>query len=155
MIVYRNPRPEQMGEVLHLRWNVLRDPELPLNEAEVTDIYDADPATEHGALYSVQFGVNLVSTGRIHTPVEAPETRQIRYMATQPTWRGKGLGTLLLRRMEELTLAKGAPVRPELIWANARIAALSLYEKAGYAAVGKEFSLVGVPHVRVEKPLQA
>lgn len=152
MIEYRNPSPEHMGEVLALRWQELRDPSQPMDDT-VTDEYDTAPSTVHGAIYQVQFGRLLLTTGRIHTPKGEPGLRQIRYMATRSDRQGMGLGSKLLSAMEaevKLGLSAGEQVR---LVANARWSALPFYEKLGYIVVGDDFELVGIPHVRIEKQL--
>ena len=152
MIVYRNPLPEQMGAVRQLRWDILRDPILPMDDT-VTDEYDTHAATEHGALWQVQFGAQLLATGRIHLP--EPGVGKIRFMATRMDRQGQGLGSLLLTEMESRVSQRETSIRPTKLEANARISALGFYEKLGYAAVGEEFELVGVPHVKIEKVLRA
>jgi len=150
MIVYRNPLPEQMGEVLKLRWNVLRDPNLPMDGTE-TDMYDTNPMTVHGALFQIGFGSLLVATGRIHIPEESPEVRQLRYMAVRPNMSRRGYGAMLLQNMELEALSIKAPVAAQRFEANARVSALPFYKELGYSAIGNEFDVVGVRHVKVTK----
>ncbi len=154
MLSYRNPLPYQRGEVLRLRWDVLRDPSLPMDET-ITDSYDADPSTIHGAVYeSLGFGtLRLCGTGRIHTPEEAPNVRQVRYMATHPEWRGRGIGSMLLSGMEEQMRQQITDVPASLLVANARISALPFYYRHGYETVGDDFELVGIPHIKIQKQI--
>ena len=72
-------------------------------------------------------------------------------LAVYPRWRGKGVGTRLLRLLEEAALARGA-TRLHL---HAQTHAEAFYAKQGYAVDGPraEFLEDGIPHVRMSKPL--
>ena len=72
-------------------------------------------------------------------------------LAVYPRWRKKGVGTRLLRLLEEAALARGA-TRLHL---HAQVHAESFYAKHGYApdAPRVEFLEDGIPHVRMSKPL--
>jgi predicted GNAT family N-acyltransferase len=138
-----------------MRWNNLRDPNAPINEKEVTDAYDAAASTVHGLIVQRGFGAAIVGTGRIHRPIETPELGVIRYMAIDERRRGQGLGRLLLEGMEAQAKAIETGVPLERLEANARVTALGYYETLGYSAIGDEFELVGVPHVRIVKQFTA
>ena len=67
-------------------------------------------------------------------------------MATDPATRDRGLGSQVLAELIAHARAQGA----ELIWCNARVGALSLYERAGFVAEGEEFDEPGIgPHRRM------
>lgn len=73
---------------------------------------------------------------------------RLRGMATSPDHRGQGLGgQVLARTLDELRL-RGAV----LVWCNARIPAVALYERAGFTVAGEpwEDPLLG-PHVRMRR----
>jgi predicted GNAT family N-acyltransferase len=72
-------------------------------------------------------------------------TGQIGRMAVLPQWRGRGVGTALLR--EVLSLAT-APERP-LPFLNAQVSALSFYERQGLVGFGEVFEEAGIPHRRM------
>ena len=59
--------------------------------------------------------------------------RQLRGMATLPTWRGKGIGRSLLSALEQETA--------EPIWCNARESAVGFYERNGWQVVGEPFEI--------------
>ena len=71
---------------------------------------------------------------------------QIGRMAVLPEWRGRGVGTALLRGL--LTIARqGDHPRPFL---NAQVSALHFYLRAGFHPVGEVFEEAGIPHLRME-----
>jgi GNAT superfamily N-acetyltransferase len=69
---------------------------------------------------------------------------RLRGMATAPEWRGRGVGSQVLRAALDHARARGG----EVVWCNARTPARRFYERAGFVAVGDEFEepLIG-PHV--------
>ena len=155
MYSYRNPSPSEMGAVLQMRWENLRDPQQPIDEKQVTDEYESAESTVHGLVIQRGFGARIVGTGRIHRPTESPEVGWIRYMAVDERRRGQGLGRLLLEGMEAQAIALPTEIPLVRLEANARLSALGYYQELGYTAVGDEFELVGLPHVRIVKQLQA
>ena len=97
---------------------------------------------------------------------------QIRAMATEEAFRGKGYAMALLKRLEDYVSKvdkvvrfdsnsnvlksnlknNGNKERSTLIWCNARSEAVGFYEKAAYKISGKEFEIEGVgPHFRMRK----
>jgi GNAT superfamily N-acetyltransferase len=72
---------------------------------------------------------------------------RVRGMATEPAARGRGVGAEILAALIEHARAHGAT----LIWCNARPAAMSLYERAGFVAVGEPWDDPELgPHQRME-----
>jgi len=75
---------------------------------------------------------------------------QLRGMATSETAQGKGYGKLLLEKAEGLLKNKGI----DLIWCNARVAALDFYKRSGYQVMGDVFEVPQVgPHFVMFKSL--
>jgi predicted GNAT family N-acyltransferase len=70
-------------------------------------------------------------------------------MAVEPSHRGRGLGAAILAEAERAARAEGA-VRIRL---HAQTAAVTLYQRGGFEAVGVEFMEEGIPHVTMEKDL--
>ncbi len=77
-------------------------------------------------------------------PLRAPQW-QLRSMAVLPEHRG-GVGSRVLRA----TVSEAAKAGAGSMWADARVAALGLYERAGWVVVGQEWLKAGVgPHMYV------
>jgi ribosomal-protein-alanine N-acetyltransferase len=72
---------------------------------------------------------------------------QLRGMATDPTFRGSGLGALLLRTGLERAEQDGA----DHAWANARSAALDFYLAHDFEVMSDEFlsAATAIPHRRI------
>lgn len=68
---------------------------------------------------------------------------QLRGMAIDPVFRGKGFGTqLILAAVDEVQRRKG-----NRIWCNARIEVLRFYERHGFHPMGEEFDIPDIgPH---------
>jgi len=90
-------------------------------------------------------------------PVPCPwrdESRawQLRAMAVDEVWRGQGLGaTLVAGAVDHVARAGGG-----LLWCNARIAARSFYERAGFVVVTEPWEEPHVgPHVGMWREVPA
>lgn len=66
-------------------------------------------------------------------------------MAVLAGWRGRGVGTALLRRLMELGLAQG---HRRLVLA-AQLTAVPFYQRLGFEPVGEVFQDAGIPHRRM------
>lgn len=76
---------------------------------------------------------------------------QLRGMATDPARRGTGVsGRLLLVGLEQCAAGGAA-----LVWARARVAALSFYERHGFEPIGSEYTdlTTGLPHRDILRPV--
>jgi GNAT superfamily N-acetyltransferase len=76
-------------------------------------------------------------------------TRRLRQMAVDSHLQGRGIGRLLVERLELQARSLGYD-RVEL---HARETARGFYERLGYAPVGEPFTEVGLPHIRMTKPM--
>lgn len=94
----------------------------------------ADP----GALHLLAFDLeqNPIGTARILP------SGQIGRMAVLPGWRGRGVGTALLREALVLATATGLPAP----FVHAQTRALAFYHRQGFRAQGLEFWEAGIPH---------
>jgi predicted GNAT family N-acyltransferase len=70
---------------------------------------------------------------------------QVGRMAVLPEWRGRGVGTALLRL---IAAQESAPGMPDL-WLNAQLHAVPFYRKLGFNAEGESFMEAGIPHRRM------
>ena len=124
-------------ELHALRRNVLRggDPTVV-----VEDPRDGQSDSMHLAL---RFEGTVVAGGSFYvstSPIDSTQTSmQLRYLATDPAYQGRGLGSALLREAEARLERRGA----DLLWANARDTALGFYFREGWAALpgSEHFSL--------------
>ncbi len=83
-------------------------------------------------------------------PVAGSRPWRLRGMATHPDLRGQGLGAAVLVRLLDEAAVRGADV----VWCNARVPAMGLYERAGFVVLGEpwEDPVIG-PHVRMAATL--
>lgn len=132
-------RAASADEIRPLRRRVLRAG-LP----EAAAVWDGDdaPDTRHRALWWGGEIVGVVTLIRQAPPGGEPHPWQLRGMATDPVLHGRGLGTKLLRAVQD-ELA-------EPMWCNARTSAEAFYAKNGWQTRGEPFDKPGIgPHVRM------
>ena len=77
------------------------------------------------------------------------KTARIRQMAIEEPYQGRGIGTELMKRLEQ-ALRERNVFKATL---HARMTARGFYEKLGYSAVSGTFTEVTIPHVAMEKVL--
>lgn len=135
------------AEVLPLRMAVLR-PDQPVVAPDWHDL----PGVRHFGAYD---GDDLIGCATVFpSPYESPTGTsepaawQLRGMAVAQGRQGRGIGAVVLAAAIEVVRAAGAP----LLWANARVAALSFYERMGFAVVGEVFDYgsATLPHKKIE-----
>lgn len=134
--------PEEFEKYYLLRWEVLR---RPWNMLRGSELDEQEDQCIHAMLKSDD---NILAVGRLqfNTPVEG----QLRYMAVAPGQQGKGLGSLIIRYLEEKAKQKGA----ERMVLQARENAVSFYIRNGYSIKEKSFLLWGeIQHYLMEKKL--
>lgn len=117
-----------------LRRRVLRDG-TPSDAVEWDG--DDEPTTFHLGVRA-DGHVIAISTWRRHPYPDRPaeDAYQLRGMATDPSSRGTGVSARLLLTGLDRCAAEGAT----LVWARARVAALSFYERHGFDPVGPEYT---------------
>lgn len=133
-------RPATFEEILHLRHVVLRAGR-PLESAYY-------PGDEHGA--GVHWGAwdagELVACVSLYE-VEGPST-QLRGAATAAHARNRGVGEALMRTAIAAWWADHSA--PRHLWCNARVAAITLYERLGFVSEGERFEIPEIgPHQRM------
>lgn len=110
---------------------------------------DDEPDSVHLAAYEETGDTCGVGT-LVREPTDRPDTWRLRGMAVAASARGRGVGTAVLQALLERARADDAA----LVWCTARLAARSLYERAGFRAVGEIYDLPGIgPHLRMEVAL--
>lgn len=133
-------RPATFDEILALRHAVLRAGR-PLESA----YYPGDERGD-GRHWGAWMSEELVACVSLYT-VEGPST-QLRGAATAPAWRRQGIGETLMRTAIADWWADGAA--PRDLWCNARVAAVTLYERLGFVAEGERFEVPQIgPHQRM------
>lgn len=106
---------------------------------------DDDPRTLH---LGAEIGGALVAASCIHPDPAAAGSWRVRGMAVLPEARDRGIGTAMLERL----LAHADAADAAVVWCNARIRAVPLYERCGFVVVSEEFELAEIgPHVRMER----
>ena len=77
----------------------------------------------------------------------SPTDARIRQMAVSPGHQRRGVGTRLMKELEEHLRSRGF----RNLVLHARASAVEFYEKLGYAIIGDEFIDVTIAHVRMVK----
>ena len=79
-----------------------------------------------------------------------PTEIKIRQMSVDSAHQGNGYGRSIINLVEDKLLQQGFTH----FFLNSRMTAAGFYEKLGYTRVGQEFTEVGLPHIRMEKPVR-
>jgi GNAT superfamily N-acetyltransferase len=128
-----------------LRWRILR---APWNQPRGSERDERENESIH--LMVCDASRAPFAIGRMH--FNSLREAQIRFMAVEPEFAGRGFGSQILSELESRALARGA--RRAVL--NARKEASRFYLKHGYVAVGSGDTLFGVvEHVRMEKELSS
>lgn len=78
-----------------------------------------------------------------HPELKSAKSYRLRGMATEPEYRGHGVGRVVLNRGEQELREKNC----DLLWFNAREIAFPFYEKLGFKFLGPLFDIPGIgPH---------
>jgi predicted GNAT family N-acyltransferase len=134
---------EDLDKYYHLRYEILRKP-WGKNEQDVKD--DWEDQSIH--LVALDSNGNAVGTARLQ--INSVDEGQIRSMAVKEDFRKSGLGSKLLKMLEEIAAGK----KMKTIMLDSRDHAVGFYEKNGYKIIGESYVLFGViPHFRMMKDL--
>lgn len=132
-----------LEEVIPLRHRILRKGR-PVETAYFAE--DRDEKTSHFGLFDNE--QHLVCCLTI-TPksYNGEDAWQLRGMATDELWQGKGLGSQLVQKAIE---AIQNQEKKTLIWCNARESAVGFYEKLGWKIDSERFSIEPIgPHYKM------
>lgn len=142
-ITIREPRSAEEFELYYsLRWRILRE---PLNQPRGSEQDEHERDAVHLMAWANE---KLAGVGRLH--FNSPEEAQIRFMAIEEEYRGRGVGAQILHALESRALDSGA----RRVVLNARNRAVHFYEQHGYDIVEKSTSLYGaVDHWKMSKQL--
>ncbi len=136
---------------------VLLDTILPLREAVIiaatnrnTPYFPGDDASDTLHVGVLADDVCIGCATLMYSEWESEPAWQLRGMAVSPDHQKQGIGSALLRFLDD-TLPEKAPAVG--IWCNAREKAVPFYVKAGFTVVSDRFLIEHVgPHFRLFKP---
>ena len=135
-------------DILKLRHEVLRK-----GKALATAHFEGDeaPSSQHFACFHKNKIVGCISfMQNSHKVLEDKNSFQLRGMAVDERFRGKGVGKQLLDYAETKMFANDT----RLIWCNVRTTAEIFYSKSNYKRIGDVFDVPDVgPHVLMYKTI--
>ena len=145
MIVKQPQTREEFAKYYQLRWRILRK---PWNQPEGSENDELEDSAFH--IMVCENDGTVVGVGRLHFNSE--DESQIRYMAVEDSYRGRGIGKIVLSKLEEAAKSGGAGQ----IVLNARETAVQFYEKAGYQVIEPAHTLFGsIKHFKMRKNVDA
>ena len=116
-----------------------------MDEQGFSDEIDSlDETAWHLVIYD---NARPIACGRLF--FEEEKVAHVGRVAVLPEWRGKHIGALLMKEMEDKAIALGC----ERIRLGAQCRASGFYQKQGYQSFGEEYLDEGCPHIMMEKPL--
>jgi GNAT superfamily N-acetyltransferase len=133
--------PEDFERYFALRWEVLR---MPWRQPRGSERDPLDDTSVHGMIRDA--GGEILAVGRVH--MTGPEEAQVRYMGVRADRQGRGLGSRMLRFLEDEARARGA----KRVILQAREPAVPFYRRQGYDIVEKTYLLFGeIQHYLMQK----
>jgi len=143
-MIITEPSSEKDFELYYdLRWRILRKP------------WNQQKGSERDELEDKSIHVMICNEDRIPVGVgrahfNSDEEAQIRFMAVEEEWQGKGIGRMILSYLEKKIKANGG----KFIILNARDIAIKFYKKHGYEIVKEAHTLFDIiPHYKMRKVL--
>jgi predicted GNAT family N-acyltransferase len=128
--------PEEFSAIVELRRRVFRD-EQAIVEGDVTDTED-----RHSLQALVVLPEGIIGAGRLSPPTVIRQEAHIAWVAILPAYRGRGLGTELMRAL----IAAADEARMQTVTLSAQTHALAFYRRLGFAPYGRRFIVHGVEH---------
>ncbi|GMR00996.1 MAG: hypothetical protein BMS9Abin19_0342 [Gammaproteobacteria bacterium] len=146
-MAYRIKQPETKEEFkryYHQRWKLLR---LPWDQPEGSEVDDIEDQCFH--LMTVDDGGKVVGIARLQ--FNSNNEAQIRYMAVTGSHERQGIGSELIKAMEQ----HAKKTSHNNIVLDAREDAVNFYKKQGYSVIGRSYLLFDeIQHFRMSKQLQ-
>lgn len=134
---------EELGAIVELRYAVLRQ---PWNQPKNTASDDLESQSINA--YITDENGTCIACGRLQE--NEGRVGQIRYMAVDPAYQGKGLGKMVIQFLEE----KAKELNLKKIELQARENAVEFYKASGYEIAETSFLLWGIiQHYRMEKAI--
>jgi len=141
MIVRSPQTAEEFERYRDLRWRILR---APWNQPIITA--QDDLGSDDFPIMVCEVDGIPIGVGRAHFISE--NEAQIRSISVEPEWEGKGIGSIVLKELEKIVIAKGAT----RIIIHSRKSAIEFYKKNGYKEVEPSYTLFGeIEHTLMEK----
>jgi predicted GNAT family N-acyltransferase len=143
-VTIRRARTE---EIIDLRHQILRAG-LPRESAYFDG--DDEPTTFH--LVAERDGRIVACATILQREWQNQPAWQLRGMAVTLSMQGSGIGSKLLREIEQLAVAQRFSNQ---LWANARVPAVKFYRDHGWTVVSNEFHIEHAgPHVKMQKTME-
>ncbi len=143
MIIYRQitVRDPEYPLEKDLRDRVLRIPlELHLSDLDLRDENEQAHLVALNGRGQVIGCVLIAFSGNV---------AKVRQLAIDDAYRGRGIGTELMKRAEQAILARNV----RTVTLHGRVTARGFFEKLGYTAVSEAFTEVTIPHIAMQKDL--
>jgi len=143
-VIVRPPQtPEEYERYRDLRWRILR---APWNQPRITELDDLE--NDNFPIMVCEVDGFPIGVGRTHFISE--DEAQIRSISVEEEWSGKGIGSIIIKELEKIVVAKGA----KRIIIHARNNAVEFYKKNGYKIVEPSYTLFGeIEHTLMEKKI--
>jgi len=124
-------KPEDFDKYYDLRWKILRK---PWNQPKGSQ---RDEYEEEAIHVMACLNDEVIAVGRAH--FNSSDEAQVRYMAVDSSFQGRGIGSLVLRELERRAKENGS----QYIILNGRENAVGFYQKNGYKIIDKGPTLFG------------
>jgi N-acetylglutamate synthase-like GNAT family acetyltransferase len=142
-VIILSPQTEaQFQQYYHLRWRILRK---PWNQPE-----GSERSTDDAHCYHIMATENNIICAVARLEFISGSTAQLRYMAVDDLYQGRGIGRCIMQHMEEYARQNNT----HDLFLNARESALGFYEKLGYKITEKSYLLFdSIQHFKMNKCL--
>lgn len=138
-----------VNKVIDLRHRILRAG-LPIEAAHFEG--DREPHTHHIAACPVGESTPICCASFMLNMFGRVPAWQLRGMATEPSYQGRGVGTQLLTWAEWLLKDEPEYAYIETLWCNARQPAVKFYESNGWRRASRVFDIpTAGPHYEMVK----
>ncbi len=127
--VKTNPTPSIVEQIIDLRYEVLRK---PWNQTRISATDDLEEISINAY---IETNGEIIACGRLQN--NDNRIGQIRYMAVDNGFQGKGLGKLIVSKLED----EAKHLQLKTIELQARENALEFYKSQGYSVKEKSFKL--------------
>jgi len=121
--------PIEINRIIDLRYDILRK---PWNKPKETATDELENTSINGY---IEKNGEIIACGRLQN--NGSGVGQIRFMAVHPNYQGKGLGKLILAKLEDEAMNN----KIDIIELQARDNALEFYKSCGYTVKEKSFIL--------------